>query len=150
MSGKNVSIKQSWLSVVDATNISEAKNSIGTKLWFSLYPGRLTAFTGPSTQESEFSVRLCSRTTVKEIDHSTSSRYYQLCLSIPLSGSPHETDAFRTLTIGSLTEKIRKIWSDAIHQAIEQSTSRSSSISSNEPTDITNKIERWRFANVYR
>ena len=40
MNGKNASIKQAWVSVVDAQNIKDAKREAGKKLWFSLSPGK--------------------------------------------------------------------------------------------------------------
>lgn len=172
MNGKNASIKQAWVSVVDAQNIKDAKREAGKKLWFSLSPGKerfkwyifwqflvgnkslsiselwilnrkkLTAYSGPSTQESEFCVRLCPKTNIKELDHDLSSRYYQLLVTLPLPVGG-DVGSEKSITIGLLTEKIRKVWMDSIQQAIEQAGSRSSSISSNsEPTDITNKIER--------
>jgi hypothetical protein len=142
MNGKNASIKQAWVSVVDAQNIKDAKREAGKKLWFSLSPGKLTAYSGPSTQESEFCVRLCPKTNIKELDHDLSSRYYQLLVTLPLPVGG-DVGSEKSITIGLLTEKIRKVWMDSIQQAIEHAGSRSSSISSNsEPTDITNKIER--------
>jgi hypothetical protein len=142
MNGKNASIKQAWVSVVDAQNIKDAKREVGKKLWFSLSPGKLTAYSGPSTQESEFCVRLCPKTNIKELDHDLSSRYYQLLITLPLPVGG-DVGSEKSITIGLLTEKIRKVWMDSIQQAIEQAGSRSSSISSNsEPTDITNKLER--------
>lgn len=110
--------------------------------FFILNRKKLTAYSGPSTQESEFCVRLCPKTNIKELDHDLSSRYYQLLVTLPLPVGG-DVGSEKSITIGLLTEKIRKVWMDSIQQAIEQAGSRSSSISSNsEPTDITNKIER--------
>ena len=115
--------------------------SFGQKFYI-LNRKKLTAYSGPSTQESEFCVRLCPKTNIKELDHDLSSRYYQLLVTLPLPVGG-DVGSEKSITIGLLTEKIRKVWMDSIQQAIEQAGSRSSSISSNsEPTDITNKIER--------
>ena len=68
------------------------------------------------------------------MEQESTSRYHQLILNNLENGG--------SLVIGSLTEKIRRLWLESIQQAIEQCVSRSSSISSNEPSDITNKLER--------
>merc|ERR1711935_1063279 len=126
--------RQSWLQVVEATNIKGAPVQ-SRRLWFTVLPGKLTAYSGASTQsDAEFVLRLSSKVTIKEVEQEPTSRYHQLIVSNLANNG--------TLVIGSLTEKIRQLWLDSIQMAIEQSTSRSSSISSNEPTDITNKIER--------
>lgn len=128
--------RQSWLQVVEATNIKGAPSQ-SRRLWFTVLPGKLTAYSGASTQsEAEFVLRLSSKVTIKEVDQEPTSRYHQLIVSNLANNG--------TLIIGSLTDKIRRLWLDSIQMAIDQSTSssRSSSISSNEPTDITNKLER--------
>ena len=50
--------RQSWLQVVEATNIKGAPVQ-SRRLWFTVLPGKLTAYSGASTQsDAEFVLRL--------------------------------------------------------------------------------------------
>ena len=81
-------IKSSWLSLVNATGLGDAIEQISRRLWFSLSPGKLTAFAGPSSHQPVFSLRLADGA-VRSID-SSKNKYY--CFIIECQE--------KTLTIG--------------------------------------------------
>ena len=50
--------RQSWLQVVESKNVKGAPSQ-SRRLWFTVLPGKLTAYSGASTQsEAEFVIRL--------------------------------------------------------------------------------------------
>lgn len=126
-------LKASWLSLVNASGFAEAASQFDTsssnRMWFTLLPNRLIAYASPSSSTVLFELEI-RKATVKSYD-GEKNKY--ACLII--------NSAEKSLTIGALTEKIRRNWIDTLEDAINAKGSRSSSISSSSDqpgADITN------------
>lgn len=126
-------LKASWLSLVNASGFAEAASQLDTsssnRMWFTLLPNRLIAYASPSSSTVLFELEI-RKATVKSYD-GEKNKY--ACLII--------NSAEKSLTIGALTEKIRRNWIDTLEDAINAKGSRSSSISSSSDqpgADITN------------
>ena len=126
-------LKASWLSLVNASGFAEAASQLETsssnRMWFTLLPNRLIAYASPSSSTVLFELEM-RKATVKSYD-GEKNKY--ACFII--------NSAEKSLTIGALTEKIRRNWIDTLEDAINAKGSRSSSISSSSDqpgADITN------------
>lgn len=126
-------LKASWLSLVNAAGFSEAASQISKRMWFTLLPTRLKAYAGPSSSNILFELDL-RKASVKSYD-TDKNKYY--CFLVEAGD--------KSVTIGVLTDKIRRMWIEVVEDAIGAKGSRSSSNSSHSggavdqpPTDITN------------
>ncbi|CAG5112551.1 Oidioi.mRNA.OKI2018_I69.chr2.g6754.t1.cds [Oikopleura dioica] len=126
-------LKASWLSLVNASGFAEAASQVDTsssnRMWFTLLPSRLIAYASPSSSSVLFELEL-RKATVKSYD-GEKNKYACFIVS----------SAEKALTIGALTEKIRRNWIETLEDAINAKGSRSSSISSSSDqpgADITN------------
>ena len=71
-------LKSAWLSLVKSSGLGETVEQISRRLWFSLTPGKLTAFEGPSSHTPVFLLRL-NGASVRAID---SPNYKYICFVI--------------------------------------------------------------------